>query len=783
MRACAYVHYVQSMATSQTLFEMDGLGDEGLVGAVAGATVTRVNCRCHIVSHEGLRSVFLDGRILLAYDVGDTISERVAAVQLYTSGHALEQDLAAALDRDISTLRRWVGRWQAGGFDALLDKARTCKPYKMKGRDGAVRRMVAKGLSNREIGRCLGVSENAIRLALKRLGIRRQKAVDPTLPGLEEPPACEPVAESPAAPVEEPGTAPETKPKTTVGASSVPAPTTDSDPSDRSGDRALAAAGALHDAPPLFGDAEAVSGAGVLLAVPAIVESGVLDSFRETYGTLGPAFHGLRTMAMTMLFMLLLRIRRPEHLRHGRPADLGRTLGLDRAAEVKTVRRKLKILAGRKRGHELVTRTTSRRLEEREDELGYVYLDGHVRMYCGKRNLPKTHIARLNCVGRGETETWVNDEAGEPLFVVTGELNPALTKELERLVEQMSALLPEGVRPTLVFDRGGWSPKLFARLVEAGWDILTYRKGKVDKLPEDAFERVVATVDEREFSYMAHECGVCVGSATVHGPDGVEHPLWMRQITRLKDDGKQTQVLTTRAGPAPAEVLVHMFDRWRQENVLKYMRREFALDDLFSYRVEPVPGGLDRVNPERSGLTRRIAAERTALRALEAELGGKAEAVPKRHRLLSVNRLKLSNGELLEEIARKKREIATLKTARSATPARIPADDMERTDPELRRIMNTLRLNAYWAESSLIDGVRDHYSRSEDEGRTLVAAAMKSPADLKVTDTELHVTLATQSSPCRTKAIAALCQTLDDKRAKFPGTDLVMRFHIHDHRA
>ena len=56
-------------------------------------------------------------------------------------------------------------------------------------------------------------------------------------------------------------------------------------------------------------------------------------------------------------------------------------------------------------------------------------------------------------------------------------------------------------------------------------------------------------------------------------------------------------------------------------------------------------------------------------------------------------------------------------------------------------------------------------------------------ADLKVTDTELHVTLAAQSEPRRTKAIAALCHTLDDKRVKFPGTDLVMRFHIHDHRA
>ena len=580
---------------------MNGLGNEGLVGVVGDATVSRVNCRCHVVADGELRSVFVDGRALLAYDVGDKVSERIAIVQLYTSGHAMEQDLAVAFDCHRSSIQRWVKRWERSGFDGLLDKARTCKPYKMRGRDGAVQRMVEKGMSNCEVARRLGVTEGTVRQALKRLGIRREKRVEPVLPGLAdtadtgiEDDDCRSVSEAVS---DMEGIEPELTVTSPVegapAAASASCPTTDSDPSDRSGDRALAAAGALHDAPPLFGDAEAVPEAGVLLAVPAIVESGVLDSFRETYGTLGPAFHGLRTMVMTTLFMLLLRIRRPEHLRHGRPTDLGRTLGLDRAAEVKTVRRKLKILAGRKRGHELVTRVTSRRLEEREDNLGYVYLDGHVRMYCGKRNLPKTHIARLNCVGRGETETWVNDEDGEPLFVVTGDLNPALTEELERLVEQMEALLPQGVRPMLVFDRGGWSPKLFARLIEAGWDVLTYRKGKVDKLSEEAFEQVVSEVDEREFSYMAHECGVRIGDAVVHDPDGRERPLWMRQITRLKDDGKQTQVLTSRVGLAPAEVLMRMFDRWRQENVFKYMRSEFALDDLFSYRVEPVPEGLD----------------------------------------------------------------------------------------------------------------------------------------------------------------------------------------------
>ena len=241
---------------------------------VPGSTVSQVNSRCHVVRGEGLRSVFLDGRALLAYDVGDKVSERIAIMQLYTCGHAMQQDLAEAFGYDKSTIRRWIGRWKAGGFDGLLNKTPKRTPYKMKGRDGTVRRMVLEGLSNCEIGRRLGVDEGTVRQALKRLGIRRRKASEPVLPGLEP--------ESPEVSSTQP-TGTETAsepPHDHVPADlSAPVPATDSDPSDRSGDRALAAAGALHDATPLFGDADSVPGAGILLAVPAIWRAAFWTAF------------------------------------------------------------------------------------------------------------------------------------------------------------------------------------------------------------------------------------------------------------------------------------------------------------------------------------------------------------------------------------------------------------------------------------------------------------------------------------------------------------------------
>src|SRR6267154_632193 len=83
----------------------------------------------------------------------------------------------------------------------------------------------------------------------------------------------------------------------------------DRDASDRSLDRQLAHLGLLDDAAPLFRAGSSVPGAGVLFALPCLVESGLFRISRKLYGEVGPAFYGLRTTLLTLLRMALLRIK------------------------------------------------------------------------------------------------------------------------------------------------------------------------------------------------------------------------------------------------------------------------------------------------------------------------------------------------------------------------------------------------------------------------------------------------------------------------------------------
>ena len=62
--------------------------------------------------------------------------------------------------------------------------------------------------------------------------------------------------------------------------------------------------------------------------------------------------------------------------------------------------------------------------------------------------------------------------------------------------------------------------------------------------------------------------------------------------------------------------------------------------------------------------------------------------------------------------------------------------------------------------------------------RTLLHELFAATGDIRVSDSELHITLAPLSSPHRTLAAQALCETLDKTATIFPGSRLRVRFSV-----
>ncbi len=211
--------------------------------------------------------------------------------------------------------------------------------------------------------------------------------------------------------------------------------------------------------------------AGLLLALPGLEDAGLLEAAREVYGQLKNGFYGLAATLLTLVFLALAGEPRAEGATRVPPGALSRVLGLDRAPEVKTIRRKLGEIAAAGQAHELVMALARRHAAARPDALGFLYADGHARACNGTRQVQKTHVARLKFPAPATMETWVTDCDGDPVFMVVAEPSESLAGELRALLPDLREIAGEGRRVTVCFDRGGWSPALFAGIIAAGFDL------------------------------------------------------------------------------------------------------------------------------------------------------------------------------------------------------------------------------------------------------------------------------------------------------------------------
>jgi transposase len=738
-----------------------------------------INERCMLRTQSGHCVLLVAGMVLAQYAVGDGMAEAHAMVSLVDQGWANQVEIAAAFQCSTRTIRRNQRRFEENGL-AALGQGRGYprgRPRLTGSRQRLVQQLKGSGHPQREIARRIGVSENAIRKLLRRLGWKTQSPIQTDL-CLSEQASAHPnlsafVCVTSVSPSSDssPGAHPNLSAFCSPGEKRVVSH--DPDPSDRCADRLLARLGLLEDAPPLFGSVTEVPRAGVLLALPVLVASGVFECAQKIYGSLGPSFYGLRTSLLTLLFMALWRIKRPEGLKEYSPQNLGRVLGLDRAPEVKTLRRKLARLAAAGRAVQFGQALAQQRVAQRGEVLGFLYIDGHVRVYHGQHQLPKAHVTRMRISLPATSDYWVNDTAGDPLLVVTADANAGLAKMLPGLLAQIRALVGQR-RLTVVFDRGGYSPKLFQQILAANFDLLTYRKGRYPRIPLRRFQEQRTRCGGHAVRYVLADQEVRL----------LQGKLRLRQVTRRMPNGHQTPILTSRRDLPAAHVAYRMFDRWRQENFFKYLREEYALDALAEYAVVPDDADREVPNPAWAAADARLRQAYAVLNQLEAEYGLEAWTNLE-HQRRTMRGFKTAHGKLGEKIWKAGQKIQQLEKRRAVIPKRVPVqtvveEPVVKLAPERKHLTNLIKMVAYQSESDLLRLVAPHYCRADQEGRTLLQSALASAADLKVTKTELRVTLAAQSSPHRTRAIAGLCQELNQLPTTFPGSHLRLRYAIRE---
>jgi len=745
--------------------------------------------------------MWVHGMAAFTWEAGDEAARRLAAVQVTQLKAATQKQVAAALGTDQVTVWRWVSAYREKGLAGLLPARKgPSGPTKLTPElTGKIQGLDAQGLGLEAIAGQCGVSTFAVRTALGRVPPRARAAAATARD--EQQPAAGDAADERAAgePADQDGTAdPDPDSESAAddpagqGVAGEPGPAVLPvlpDPPGRDGERALARFGLLGEgAAPVFIPGARYPLAGLLIALPALADTGLLACARQVYGRLRDGYYGLDAVLVHLVFQALLREPRAEGATRIPPPAMGRVLGLDRAPEVKTIRRKIGELAAAGKAADLQMAIARWHAEALGDQLGFLYIDGHTRAYFGQREVQKMHVARLKFPGPATEETWVTDGAGDPLLVVMAEPSTSLAAQIKELLPKLREIAGPGARPVLCFDRGGWSPDLFAEIIDAGFDLLTYRKASagedIPDLPADAFTAISHAGDDgREHRYE-----LAGGTADITVTQGAHkgRVLTLRQVTRL-DKGRQVRILTTRqAGDLPpAAVVFGMGSRWREENYFRYGRAHFALDALDTYAVTPEDPDRKVPNPAKKTAAFAVKTAKKDLAAAEAARDARLTALrspaPGQPAVLITNQ---ALAKLDTPVTTARQRLAGAQAAAKAIPAKIPLaqhnPDMVRLDTETKLITHAIRMAACNAETTLARALNGAYARADDEAYALIREALTTSGDITPADGTLTIRLDPLSAPRRTRALAALCEKLTATAATYPGTTLTLRYQVKE---
>jgi transposase len=516
------------------------------------------------------------------------------------------------------------------------------------------------------------------------------------------------------------------------------------------------------DAPVVLPERTRGNRMGAALCYPALEALGLLDAAGRCFRLPNSELFGVRAVTLTLFFMALLQTSTVEAARFLRRWEFGALIGTTRAPVVRTLRRKLANLVGQGQALEFGRQLARRWVEQAMIATAYLYIDGHMKVYTGKRKLEEIWNSQRRLPLPGFVTYFVGDQRGRPLLFVAEQAGRSLAQAMPRIVDEIRRAVGDR-RFVVVFDRGGHDGKLFDWLMGEGVDFITYQVGE-PTLPRERFARRRARFDGRRVWLRIAEDTVVIGGS---GP-------W-RRIVVLRPDGYQLPILTSLDPGVPAALIAcSMLARWRQENFFRYMRQRMSLDQLVSYSFEEADGAQLVPNPRRRQLDDLLKELRRHLADIHAELG------------LALRHADHHARDALWTEAREfEAEIEALVARRKTIPKQATLASLGgRQEPRLEQkaIVDRIKLTAYNAEEWLLERLLVHYPHPHD-ARALLRSFFELPGEMRANHRGVRVLIDPPDNPLHRRALRGLCTDLSQLAVRYPGTDLAVTYEVEMHHS
>jgi len=714
----------------------------------------RIGTSLSILLKDGVVTYFTGNDNYFSHQEGDKNSFRFAITSLIANRHVRAIDLEkSSLGLRHRTLMHWLAQYREHGASSFFTIKKTQRKPRVMTNEKEVEctSLLAAGHYPAEVARLASIGESTLRKAIVRGQIILPVKI--TAPGVPQSPgstkACRSRDDAEAA--EGIGTA-----------------------CTRADERTAAAFGLVQSATTRFEACSDVSFGGLLTGLPALCANGLFSGI-DRHLKLPAGFYSCLHILLILGFMALARIRRPEGLRHVPPGELGKCIGLDRAPEVRTLREKLALMAGTGDPDAWIKELAKAWMDDDPDEAGYLYVDGHVRVYHGeKAKLPKRFVSRQRLCLRGTTDYWINDALGRPFFVVSKAVTSGLGDAIiNDIVPELLSIVPN--QPTdeqlaansrlhrfiMVFDREGSNSSLLQPLWEKRIGAITYRKNVKDVWPVQEFlptEIIMPDGSHSTLKLASRETHLTKNST-----------FMVKEVRCLTNSGHQTAIISTAHELDMVIVAGRMFSRWCQENFFAYMMQHYDIDGLLQYGAEDIPGTQQVVNPVWRQLDKAVSRTRHQLRGLQATLGAfpaaMDEATIQKH------------AETLEMTQAVKADLDALKIQRKGTARKVSLESLPPEErptqllPLNKKLTDAVKMIAYRAETALVTILRCHLAK-EDEARALIRELFISSAELIPDENAktLTVKIHRMASPTHDRAIAALLEELNQLNFCHPET-------------
>ena len=544
-----------------------------------------------------------------------------------------------------------------------------------------------------------------------------------------------------------------------------------------------------------FGNHLDLSHGGLLLAVPALSASGLLSYISRFESITG--YYTATQVFLSLAFLVLLRIHRLEQSDSVPAGELGRCMGLDRIPEVKTLRSRIASFCKVTDVKDWASQLSKDWMMSDERLEGVLYVDGHVNLYYGDQvEMPKRYVSRMRLCMSGSTDYWVNNQLGEPFFVIHKTINEGLIKTLENdIIPRLNSEVPHQPseaeleenkklhRYMIVFDREGYSIDFFEELIEQRIAFCSYRKNVKEDWADDEFTdyEIVTETGEKEIVQLAERETVLSGKKEKGKP---VKEVTVREVRKKSASGHQTSVITTNYILSIVQICILMFSRWRQENFFKYMVESFGIDSITSYLKRSIPGTSYVLNPEYKELERQhrkvlSLLSKSKLKYAEISLQDRELSEKEMERFI---KKKSDKKTEIEDLEKEKMEIIKKKKDIDKKIQFKDLDEHQKFDTclnERKYFLDTIKVIAYRAETAMCNTIKEKMSVPE-QARSLIRKLYMADADIETDPVNniLTVKIHNTNHWADDNILQFLCDHLNKTKTEFPDTDLTIQYKL-----